>query len=109
MASERLFLGCWTPATLRTFQVPPEGSQRKVKPFGTRVVTVADLKISKACWNIYRRISSGVVIAWHGRNELRDMAGLRFASLTRIDKNVRAPRGIERQTFPLREAEKRRL
>jgi hypothetical protein len=52
---------------------------------------LADLKISKACWNIYRRISSGVVIAWHGRNELRDTTGLPFASLTRIDKNVRAP------------------
>jgi hypothetical protein len=52
---------------------------------------LADLKISKACWNIYRRISSGGVIAWHGRNELRDTTGLPFAKLTRIDRNVRAP------------------
>ena len=91
MASEGLFSGCWTPATLQTFQVPPEGTQLKVRPFGTRVGTLADLKISKACWNIYRRISSGGVIAWHGRHELRDTTGLPFASLTRIDKNVRAP------------------
>ena len=91
MASEGLFSGCWTPAALQTFQVPPEGTQLKVRPFGTRVGTLADLKISKACWNIYRRISSGGVIAWHGRHELRDTTGLPFASLTRIDKNVRAP------------------
>ena len=105
MASERLFLGCWTPATLRTFQVPPEGSQLKVKAFYTRVGALANLKISKACGNIYRRIFLGGVIAWHGRNDLRDTTGLPFANLTRIDilvrfgvvwragadKNVRAP------------------
>jgi hypothetical protein len=51
---------------------------------------LADLKISKACWNIYRRISSGGVIAWHGRNELRDTTGLPFANLTRIDIPVRS-------------------
>ena len=90
MASEGLFSGCWTPATLQTFQVPPEGTQLKVRPFGTRVGTLADLKISKACWNIYRRISSGGVIAWHGRHELRDTTGLPFASLTRIDIPVRS-------------------
>src|ERR1019366_1503622 len=91
MASEGLFLGCWTPATLRTFQVPLRPSQHKVKAFYTRVGALADLKISKACRNIYRRIFSGGVIAWHGRNDLRDTTGLPFANLTRIDKNVRAP------------------
>src|ERR1039458_6214677 len=72
MASEGLFSGCWTPATLRTFQVPLRASQLKVKAFYTRVGALADLKISKACRNIYRRIFSGGVIAWHGRNDLRD-------------------------------------
>src|ERR1019366_51919 len=91
MASEGLFLGCWTPATLRTFQVPLRPSQHKVKAFYTRVGALADLKISKACRNIYRRIFSGGVIAWHGRNDLRDTTGLPFANLTRIDRNVRAP------------------
>ena len=86
MASERLFLGFWTPATLRTFQVPLRANQLKVKAFYTRVGALADLKISKACRNIYRRIFSGGVIAWHGRNDLRDTTGLPFANLTRIDK-----------------------
>jgi len=86
MASEGLFLGCWTLATLRTFQVPLRASRLKVKAFYTRVGTLADLKISKACRNIYRRIFSGGVIAWHGRNDLRDTTGLPFAKLTRIDK-----------------------
>src|ERR1035441_3862760 len=90
MASEGLFSGCWTPATLRTFQVPLRASQLKVKAFYTRVGALADLKISKACRNIYRRIFSGGVIAWHGRNDLRDTTGLPFAKLTRIDRNVRA-------------------
>src|ERR1035441_3386494 len=85
MASEGLFSGCWTPATLRTFQVPLRASQLKVKAFYTRVGALADLKISKACRNIYRRIFSGGVIAWHGRNDLRDTTGLPFAKLTRID------------------------
>src|ERR1035437_2110650 len=93
MGSEGLFLGCWTPATLRTFQVPLRPSQHKVKAFYTRVGALADLKISKACRNIYRRIFSGGVIAWHGRNDLRDTTGLPFANLTRIDRNVRAPPG----------------
>src|ERR1035441_3529038 len=90
MASEGLFLGCWTPATLRTFQVPLRPSQHKVKAFYTRVGALADLKISKACRNIYRRIFSGGVIAWHGRNDLRDTTGLPFANLTRIDIPVRS-------------------
>src|ERR1035441_5670766 len=89
MASEGLFSGCWTPATLRTFQVPLRASQLKVKAFYTRVGALADLKISKACRNIYRRIFSGGVIAWHGRNDLRDTTGLPFAKLTRIDIPVR--------------------
>src|ERR1035441_4054913 len=90
MASEGLFSGCWTPATLRTFQVPLRASQLKVKAFYTRVGALADLKISKACRNIYRRIFSGGVIAWHGRNDLRDTTGLPFAKLTRIDIPVRS-------------------
>src|ERR1019366_2674152 len=94
MASEGLFLGCWTPATLRTFQVPQRASQLKVKAFYIWVGALADLKISKACRNIYRRIFSGGVIAWHGRNDLRDTTGLPFANLTRIDRNVRAPPAV---------------
>src|ERR1035441_10365167 len=90
MASEGLFSGCWTPATLRTFQVPLRASQLKVKAFYTRVGALADLKISKACRNIYRRIFSGGVIAWHGRNDLRDTTALPFAKLTRIDIPVRS-------------------
>src|ERR1035441_6220026 len=90
MASEGLFSGCWTPATLRTFQVPLRASQLKVKAFYTRVGALADLKISKACRNIYRRIFSGGVIAWHGRNDLCDTTGLPFAKLTRIDILVRS-------------------
>src|ERR1035437_10417788 len=90
MGSEGLFLGCWTPATLRSFQVPLRPSQHKVKAFYTRVGALADLKISKACRNIYRRIFSGGVIAWHGRNDLRDTTGLPFANLTRIDIPVRS-------------------
>src|ERR1019366_8911342 len=96
MASEGLFLGCWTPATLRTFQVPLRPSQHKVKAFYTRVGALADLKISKACRNIYRRIFSGGVIAWHGRNDLRDTTGLPFANLTRIDIPVRSSAGSEK-------------
>ena len=90
MASEGLFLGCWTPATLRTFQVPQRASQLKVKAFYIWVGALADLKISKACRNIYRRIFSGGVIAWHGRNDLRDTTGLPFANLTRIDSPLRS-------------------
>jgi hypothetical protein len=51
---------------------------------------LANLKISKACGNIYRRIFLGGVIAWHGRNDLRDTTGLPFANLTRIDIPVRS-------------------
>src|ERR1019366_8190638 len=101
MASEGLFLGCWTPATLRTFQVPLRPSQHKVKAFYTRVGALADLKISKACRNIYRRIFSGGVIAWHGRNDLRDTTGPPFANLTRIDILVRSkPRTLARPGCP---------
>src|ERR1019366_1058229 len=54
--------------------------------------TSVDLKISKASWNIFRRISSNGISAWHGPNEPRDTVGLPFATLTRIDETPAATR-----------------